>query len=172
MAEDADKFKFLIDYQKEQYDNARSRYMRLEEKAVKYFGAITIAISAFVLIIKEKITEIIPPDSCLDWLTLIFLGLTILSMVAAWSFTFRSLKLQNLIRMPFHDGVIDSFKTEKKDSLYISYSRKYSKATALIYEEYDKKLHYVRKCYDDIVISCVFFSITVVLLIIKLWIGG
>jgi len=55
MAVDKDKYKALYEYQKAQFDDEKTRYSKLEDKATKYLTSLTIVISAYILIVGKFI---------------------------------------------------------------------------------------------------------------------
>ncbi|MDV2468430.1 hypothetical protein QR674_05485 [Acinetobacter chinensis] len=49
---DREKYKALYEYQKTQFEDEKSRFGKLEDKSAKYLTALTVAITAYVFIIR------------------------------------------------------------------------------------------------------------------------
>ena len=166
---DTEKYKALYEYQKEQCEESRQRFHRLEDKAVKYLTSLTIAASVYALLIRSVFESLSNPSCVIEYITIISIALTFYAMCSTWSFIFRAIKLQKLVKMPSNDKVIDLFKKNKKAEIYLGLSKKYTKAIKLINSEYDEKLKFVRKGYSAMVLSGWCFLISVSLIFINLW---
>ncbi|MCS0321135.1 hypothetical protein [Vibrio diabolicus] len=169
MAVDIEKYKFLYEFQKEQLAEERQRYSRLEDKAVKYLTALTFALTAYILLVRWVSKSILPPEGVLSWLVVVSILLTFLALCSSWSLILRSLQLQDLIKLQTDSSMIEYFKKNKREVVYLELAKKQSQAIAAINVEYDKKLALVRKGYQDIVFSGWCFFISIVLIFIKLW---
>jgi len=169
---DHEKYKALYEYQKDQFESESSRFNRLEDKAVKYLSSITVAVSAYVLLVRWSADKIMPPSGLLDWLVFISIACTILSMASAWSFIFRSLKLQKLMKMPVGDEISELFHANERATVYLSLSKRYSEAAEEKAMQYNLKLENVRKGYSDIVLSGWCFLISISLIFSNVWLEG
>lgn len=167
---DREKYKALFEYMENRYSEEQDRTSRLEDKAVKYLASITIAITAFVFLIRYVIDEIIPPSNIASWLVLISMGLTFLGLVSAWSMVFRSIKLQDVAKMPHTESIVKTFNSNKLESVYLALSKRYSEAASIREKEYSKKLVHVRKAYSEIVFTGYCFMIFVIMLVAHGWI--
>lgn len=172
MPVDHDKYKALYEYQKDQFESESGRFNRLEDKAVKYLSSITVAVSAYILLVRWSADKIMPPSGFLDWLVVISIALTVLSMASAWSFVFRSLKLQDLMKMPVGDEVSELFHDNNRATVYLSLSKRYSEAAKEKERQYNLKLKNVRKGYSDIVFSGWCFLISISLIFSNVWLEG
>jgi hypothetical protein len=169
VAVDSEKYKFLYEYQQEQFLAEKHRYSRLEDKSIRYLTSITIAVSAYVLIVRWAFERLVEVNSIKSWLTLISIVITIIAMCSAWSFIFRSIKLQKSIRMPSDIESIDYFKYNKKEVVYLGLAKKYSFATQELLVEIDQKLKNIKKGYMDIIFSAWSFLISITLIFITMW---
>lgn len=172
MTVDIDKYKALYEYSKDQFSSESERFNRLEDKAVKYLSSITVAVGAYVLLVRWSAHKIIPPNDIVSWLAAISIAATFLIMVSAWSFIFRSLRLQDLKKMPIGSEITEYFKNNNKAVVYLGLAKKYSDAAEAKEIEYNKKLVNVRKGYSEIVLAGWSFVISVFLIFLTIWKGG
>lgn len=168
---DHEKYKALYEYQKNQFEFESERFNRLEDKAVKYLGSITVAVSAYVLLVRWCVDKIIPLSGVLDWMVVVSIVITILSMVSAWSFIFRSIKLQDLMKMPI-EGVSELFHNNERGTVYLSLSKRYSEASKEKEKQYDLKLVNVRKGYSEIIFSGWSFIVSIFLILTDVCLKG
>ena len=166
---DREKYKALFEYMEKQYSEERDRSGKLEDKAVKYLASITIAISAFVFLIRYVITEVLPPSGFTSWLVLISMAFTLLGLVSAWSMVFRSIKLQDVAKMPHGEDVIEMFNSKNLESIRLALAKRYSEAAKIREREYLNKLEYVKKAYSEIVFTGYCFLTFVVMLVVHGW---
>lgn len=169
MSIDIDKYKFLCEYQKEQFNRECERFQKLEDKAFKYLTSLTVAFSAYLLLIRSIYSEIILNYNLLTVMVIFSIALTFYTACSSWSFIFRAIKLRMVIKMPSDNDVIVMFDNNKSASIYRGLAKQYSKATVLLSEEYNKKLHYVRKGYSEVAFTGWCFLISVTLIFIYLW---
>ncbi|HDX8376592.1 hypothetical protein [Aeromonas dhakensis] len=169
MTVDIEKYKLLYDFQKEQLAEERQRYTRLEDKSVKYLTSLTFALTAYILLVRWVSKSIFPPEGMLSWIVVVSISLTFLALCSSWSLILRSLQLQDLIKLQTDNTMIEYFKKNKREVVYLELAKKQSKAIAAINVEYEKKLALVRKGYQDIVFSGWCFFVSIVLIFIKIW---
>lgn len=166
---DKDKYKALFEYMKEAFSEESDRYIRLEAKAIKYLSSITIAVSAFVLLLRWSLDEIIPANGCMDYIIISASLLTLMSLSYSWYFLFISIKLQTLVKMPSGTDVIEMFKKDKIESVYLELANIYSNGTKKRAKEYKKKICNVQLGYRGILFSGGSFIVFVFLLILHRW---
>lgn len=172
MSIDDQKYKDLYHYHRDQFNSENDRYNRLEDKATKYLGAITVTVSAYVLLVRWSSDSIFPPDGFWDWLAVISILLTFAAMASSWSFIFRSIKLQDNKKMPVGNEITEYFHDNERATIYLGLAKKYAEATDAKEAEYDKKLIYVRKGYLEIIFSGLCFIISVLLIFTNVWMEG
>ncbi|WP_093029434.1 hypothetical protein [Thiocapsa roseopersicina] len=156
---------------KDQHTEERDRFTRLEDKSIKYLGAVTIAVSAYTFLIRWVAEQTLPPQTGIERLLVIFMVTTFLALIVAWSFVFRSIKLQNVARMPYDDAVLEMFKNNNAASAYVALAERYGEAISVRQKEYCKKLAYVEKAYTGIFLAGLSFSIFIFLLVVNEWIN-
>ena len=166
---DTEKYKLLFEYQKSLYEEEINRYRRLEEKAMKYLSAITFAMGAYIFLVRWAIDKILPPSNLLEYLITVSIIFTFLCFISSWSLVFRAIKLSNIVKMPSNEAIIEYFKENTKETVYLGLSRKYSEAIVEIEKYYAIKLDFVKKSYNDIAGTVWALSISVMLIFIKQW---
>ncbi|EOB9556378.1 hypothetical protein ACIX9V_004391 [Vibrio vulnificus] len=166
---DVKKYEELYKYQKEQFDAARARFNRLEEKAVKFLTSATFALSAYVLLVRWVSDKIFPPQDVLGWAVVISIVFTFLSLCSTWSMVLRSIKLRTLVKLKADNEMIEFFKKQKLDTVYLALARRYAQGIDKTNEEYEKKLKYVRKAYNEIVFSGWCFFTSTILIFVEIW---
>ena len=169
MAVDSEKFKELYLFQKSQFEDEINRFNRLEDKAVRYLGSLTIAVSAFVIIVRWGAEKFIPPTNILEWVTVILISITLVAVVSAWSCVFCALQLQTLIKLNSDESMINYFKENKKETVYLGLAQRYSESCLKVAAEYEKKLKHVRKGYKEIIFAGWCFIISLVLIFSNIW---
>ena len=166
-----DKYKTLYEYMKNQYSEERERTSKLEEKAVRYFGTVTVAITGFVFLIRFAASDVIPPRGCVEWLIFLTMVLVFVSLASAWSAVFRCLALQRYKRMARGSETVELFNKNKYESVLLGLAKRYSEAADAIKTEYDKKLSLVNIAYGDIAFSAWGFVFFVLLVVVHKWIS-
>ena len=169
---DKDKYKALFEYMKDAFLEESGRYKKLEDKAIKYLSSITIAVSAFVLLLRWSLGELIPASGCLDYLVIIISFITLLSLSYSWYFLFLSIKLQTVFKMPSGNEVTEMFKKNKLESVYLALAKRYSEATEKKSKEYMNKLKNVQRGYKGVLFAGVSFIVFVLLLILHTWLSN
>lgn len=163
---DSDKYKELFEYMKDAFSEESDRYKRLEEKAIKYLSSITIAVTAFVLLLRWSLDKLIPANSCMDYVVIILSIITLLSLSYSWYYLFISIKLQTLNKMPSGNDVIEMFKKNKIESVHLALAKRYSEGTEKRASEYMNKLNNLQKGYSGVLFSGVSFMVYVFLLLV------
>jgi hypothetical protein len=166
---DLEKYKILYEHQKNQFEKEVERYRRLEEKATKYFGSMTIAVGAYLFLVRWAIENLLPPKSLIDWLVIASIVITFISFMSSWSFSFRATKLSDIIRLPSDTALIDYFTDNLRGTVLLGLSRSYSEAIIEIEMKYRDKLSLVRKTYSEITFTAWALSISVALISASQW---
>jgi len=169
MSIDTEKYKFLFEYQKSLYEEEITRFKRLEEKAMKYLSAITFALGGYIFLIRSTIDKILPPHNTLEYLIILSIIVTFICFISAWSLVFRTIQLSNIVKMPSNNDIIEYFKDNTKETVYLGLSRKYSEAIIEIEKYYAIKVAFAKKAYTDITGTVWLLSISVILIFIKQW---
>ena len=74
--------------------------------------------------------------------------------------------------MQSNEEMIDYFKNNEKETVYLGLAKKYTKAIDLINNEYNEKLQNVRKAYSEIALSGWLLLASLTSIIIHYWIKG
>lgn len=90
---DLEKYKILYEHQKNQFEKEVERFRRLEEKATKYFGSITIAVGAYLFLVRCAVESLLPPKNLIGWLVIVSIVVTFVSFMSFMSFVNGSLFL-------------------------------------------------------------------------------
>lgn len=167
MAVDRDTFKALYEYQKIQFDEEKTRYSKLEDKATKFLTSLTVVISAFTLIV-GKFVESMPQDTncILKWSFFIITALTFFCFCSAWSCIFRTLKLRDVPKMSSDLTTIDFFLDNSLDSVYWDRAEKYSNAIDLYRIQNKDKTDLMSTGYMEITFASWLFVVSICLMVI------
>jgi hypothetical protein len=161
MAVDKDKYKALYEYQKAQFDDEKTRYSKLEDKATKYLTSLTIVISAYILIV-GKFIGASNTIFCLTYaLIIFFIVLTFLSFCSAWFSIFNSLKLQEVKKMPSDHHLIEYFLDNELPTIYWDLAEKYDEAIKWYRNKNHDKTVLMQQGYNEIIHSGIFFVISI-----------
>ncbi|MFW1761034.1 hypothetical protein [Acinetobacter calcoaceticus] len=160
MAVDKDKYKALYEYQKAQFDDEKTRYSKLEDKATKYLTSLTVVISAYVLLV-SKFIETGKTNFCLTYsLIIFFIILTFLSFCSAWFFIFKSLKLQEVKKMPSDHQLIEFFLDNELPTVHWDLAEKYDEVIKWYRNKNHDKTRLMQQGYNEIIHSGLFFIIS------------
>ncbi|MDQ8935800.1 hypothetical protein [Acinetobacter rudis] len=161
MAVDKDRYKALYEYQKAQFDDEKTRYSKLEDKAAKYLTFLTIIISAYILLVSKFISA---SDDiyCLTYAIIIFfIILTFFSFCSAWFSIFKSLKLQKIKKMSADAELIEFFEAHELPSVYLGLAENYSEVIEWYRIKNDDKTTLMQKGYKEILHTAIFFIISI-----------
>lgn len=136
---------------------------------MKYLNATTLAIGAYLFLVRGIIEELIPPSNCLEWFVVISVGFTFAVFISAWSFIFRAIKLTDIVKMPSNKVLINYFKDNDLDTVYLGLSKQYSNGIKIIENNYEKKLKLVRKAYSEIMLTGWALVVSIIFILIQKW---
>ncbi|MER5232370.1 hypothetical protein KDV93_20650 [Serratia ureilytica] len=140
----------LYDYQVAQYEAAIDSIRRLEDKATKIFGVVSIAITSALLIIrywgKDIISNIFSPVNLICLMSLmIFLALTMIS----WGFTFSAMQTQEFEKPNSSTEMTDFFLYNKRYEALTYAANRYSIFTGKIDCLHAEKARMVNNCSES-----------------------
>lgn len=162
----SERYKALYDYQEKQFNYAKERYFKLEEKSFRYLTFLTIVISVYTLVLKSSF-EIEHHYSFSLYILNFLLILSIVSLSSAWSFIFRSLKLMNIPVPAYDEKLIDFFRdTEHLESVYQDRAKKFHLAIKDFEIVNKEKINLIEKAYSEISFGIWCFVIFISLLLI------
>jgi hypothetical protein len=164
-----DKYKCLYEYERNLFEEESGRYRRLEDKAMKYLSATTLAIGAYLFLVRGIIEDLIPPSNYIEWFVLISVGFTFAAFISSWSFIFRAIKLTDIVKMPSDEVTISYFKNNDLDTVYLGLSKQYSIGIKVIEKNYENKLELVRKAYSEIMLTGWALVVSIIFILIQKW---
>ncbi|WP_407501058.1 hypothetical protein [Acinetobacter baumannii] len=136
---DREKYKALYEYQKAQLEDEKNRFGKLEDKAAKYLTALTVAITAYVLIVRWVFEWKITPEYQYFLLVKIAISNTFFLFCIAWGFILSSIKLRSVAKMSSDESLINFFKEKKLESVYLTLAKNYSQIISRYRIENEKK---------------------------------
>lgn len=164
-----EKAELLIKHQKEQYESSVERIRRLEDKALKTFGSLSIVITVALLVVRYWWKDIFPehytPLHAFCWF---FLIVFISTCFISWGFAFSAMQLQDL-ECPSSDATeIERFYMGNKIYNSLSaYAKEYSRLTGVVDKKHIEKSKVINFCFESMLYSAwsfVFFLILVVII--------
>ena len=164
-----ERAELLFEHQKTQYEIASDGVRRLEDKAMKTFGAISVIITIALLVVRYWWNDIFPQKSdvlhvvCWGFLVF-FLGMFFIS----WGFTFSAMQLQDVERPSSDADSLESFYMhQKRYNSLTAYAREYSRLTDVVDLGHLTKAKLIRNCFEAMHFgawSFVCFLLTVVVI--------
>ncbi|GKX47964.1 hypothetical protein [Pectobacterium carotovorum] len=146
-----ERAKILFDHQKEQYISAVASLRRLEDKAMKTFGSLSVIISVALLIVRnwwDTIFTINPePKHIVCW---IFLSTFIFLSMVSWGFAFSAMQLRNTEK-PSADAqdLEDFFMLNKRYNSLASYAKEYSRLTISTDVKHSEIAKLIANCFES-----------------------
>lgn len=136
---DKDKYKALYEYQKAQLEDEKNRFGKLEDKAAKYLTALTVAITAYVLIVRWVFEWSLKPEYQYFLLVKVVISITFFLFCIAWGFILSSIKLRSVAKMSSDESLINFFKEKKLESVYLTLAKNYSQIISKYRKENENK---------------------------------
>ncbi|MFV5654404.1 hypothetical protein VXR13_16725 [Acinetobacter baumannii] len=136
---DREKYKALYEYQKAQLEDEKNRFGKLEDKAAKYLTALTVAITAYVLIVRWVFEWKTTPEYQYFLLVKVVISTTFFLFCIAWGFILSSIKLRSVAKMSSDESLINFFKEKKLESVYLTLAKNYSQIISRYRIENEKK---------------------------------
>ncbi|HGG8854123.1 TPA: hypothetical protein ACJJ1B_005270 [Enterobacter roggenkampii] len=129
-----ERAELLYEHQKKQYELSSDGIRRLEDKAMKTFGAISIIITIAILIVRNWWSDIFPdkhePLHLFCWF---FLAFFLVMYCISWGFTFSAMQLQDIRRPSSDADSLESFFMDsKRYNSLTAYAREYSRLTDVV----------------------------------------
>ncbi|MCO7512721.1 hypothetical protein NJH77_26110 [Serratia fonticola] len=137
----------LFDYQVTQYDSAISSIRRLEDKATKMFGVVSMIITIVLLIVRFWWKDIFEGDHTpLQAICWISLSAILVFVMIAWGFTFSAMQTQSFEK-PNSSMQMKDFFLDNKRYVSLTYAaNSYSEFTNKIDRLHAKKAKLVNNC--------------------------
>ena len=161
------RWEFLYHYATKALDQDIDRFHKLDDKISKFITLVTIIISVFVAAIPFVFENHFPPKNFFEWILIILLFLTFISLCSLWSFLFRGLRLQDVPRMPFNQKILTFFRNKKnEDTIFFALTRSCLEAFEKNKEINSKKVWHLNKAYDDTVWASSFIVVDLFLIVL------
>ena len=161
-----EKYEFLYQYAKSSFDDELTRFRNIEDKASKFIGLLSIMIVGYTAIIRFSGSVFFPPETKLQWTSLVVIGLTFVTLVSSWSLLFRSLRFIEMPRLPLDPKYIEDFKSKDFATNHYLLSVTCSDALAQARFSNTKKTKLLRQAYSDMTLSAWLLSVSLLLLTI------
>ncbi|MGM7764827.1 hypothetical protein [Yersinia enterocolitica] len=169
-----ERAEILFDHQKAQYQLAIDGLRRLEDKAMKIFGALSVIITLAILIVRYWWPDIFPlasnkhtPTHIICWF---FLGLFLLLSLISWGYTFSAMQPQDFERPSSDATELENFfmRNLRYNSL-TGYAKEYSRLTSTIDANHKEKVRMIKNCSESMLYGAWSFVIFLIcFLLIKL----
>lgn len=121
-----DNLKELYAYSKEQFNREYDRFKNVEGKAAQYLSALTLLIGAAGFFLKWVVDSFVPPRNLFEWALVVLAGLVLGTLLVAWFFTFKVLKVFTIVTPPLNEAMIDFFVDENLPYIYYRVAKQQS----------------------------------------------
>lgn len=162
MTIDREKYKVLYEYQRNQYEEEKARFSKLEDKATKFLTALSFFIPVFILT-STKIIEKLELFNCFVYSLLNFLSvLVFVSACSSWWAILRSMRLLQSERMPSSSIRNDLFDKNSLDTCYLELSELYSSMVQLYRRLNADKAEILALIYNEILFCASSFFLLII----------
>ena len=161
---DREKYKALYEYQKAQLKEEKNRFGKLEDKAAKYLTALTVAITAYVLIVRWVFEWTSKPEYLYFLLVKAVISITFFLFCIAWGFILSSIKLRSVAKMSSDESLINFFKEKKLESVYLTLAKNYAQIISKYRIENEKKTGLMIWGYRFTIGAGIFFMVSMILI--------
>lgn len=155
---DVEIYKALYDFQLKEYDVARARYARHEDKASKYLGIASIIIAAVSVLIKYYLIDLkLTEKIFIDNITILLLFMCFVTLCVVIRNLLQVMQTVEIEKLDTSLKMIDFFTQNEKIVIYYNLARDISFAIDS-YEVQNKiKTTFLRKAFDELKISGLIF---------------
>ncbi|MCF1280700.1 hypothetical protein [Acinetobacter pittii] len=155
---DIEVYKTMYDFQLKEYDSARARYARHEDKASKYLGIASIIIAAVSVLIKYYLIDLkVAEKIFIDNITILLLFICFISLCVVIRNLLQVMQTVDVEKLDTSLKMIDFFTQHEKTSIYYNLARELSFAIDS-YEVQNKiKITFLRKAFDELKVSGLIF---------------
>lgn len=163
---DIEKYKFLFDYFKSQYEIAMQSYHKLEDKAAKYLTLLAILVTAYSLIAKTIFLDTVIECKWYYFILYFLMLLTLVAIGSAWRYIFNCISLNQVARMPNEQPIVDWVNENTRAGVYLGLVSNYQECIK-VYEEHNKiRTENLNNAFKEIKFSGLVFGISLLYLII------
>ena len=161
-----DKYKFLCEYQKIQFEDEKSQYFKLEDKSSKYLSFLNLFIPLYSFCFSYYLKGLVENCSLIVIFLFFIFTLSILTFISAWSFIFRSLKLMSIPKMPSDQELMKVYYKYSLEEIYLYTADRYRQAIDVYKEVNNQKIDLINIAYKEITFGSFCFMLSVLLIII------
>lgn len=162
-----DKYEVLYKLSLDVYNERLTSFQHIQEKASKYFTALTFLIG-FSLYYSKWILNRLPHClSFIDWVMLIESAILITLLIITWFTLLKILRVENFKILPLDDGLLNFFVNNKQIDIYYTMSKGIKEAVKINNETYNKKSGLLSKSYYLLTIDTILIIISLILYVIK-----
>lgn len=145
--ETIERAKLLYDYQLAQYELAVTSIRRLEDKATKIFGVLSVIITAVLLIIRYWWEDLFKAGQApLQYICWMALFAVILFSLMAWGFTFSAMQTNNFEKPPSSNVMLDFFLDKKRYQSMTLAAKTFSRLTDEVDGFHARKASSINNC--------------------------
>ncbi len=157
---DIEVYKTMYDFLVKEYDSARARYARHEDKASKYLGIASIIIAAASVLIKYYLIDLkVTEKVFIDNITILLLFTCFISLCLVIRNLLQVMQTVEIEKLDTSLKMIDFFTQNEKISIYYNLARDLSFAIDS-YEVQNKiKTTFLRKAFDELRLCCTNLSL-------------
>lgn len=161
------KYKELYNLSIKVLKEDHERFIRIDDKAVKYLSVFTLLIGIYGFFTKWIIENIIPPESFLDLLLILISLILMASIYYTWLIIFKIIKIKPLYKMPID---VEFFDKHDLFNIYHALARGNKEALNKNMEVTNKKAELLDKGYNWINITVIIIIIFSILFGINIYI--
>lgn len=162
-----DKYEVLYNLALEVYRERNQSLQHIQEKASKYFTALTFLLG-FSLYYSKWILDALPTNyNLLDWLILIESGVLLSLLIITWFYILRILRVENFTVLPLDKELQTFFIDNRQIDIYFTMSKGIQQAVEANNITHDKKSGFLNISYNLLTIDAVLIIISLILYSIK-----
>lgn len=163
-----EKYRHIYEYSKNCYMDELSRYQTLEAKIGRYINLLSILIAGFSILVGSFLSELESALFCLSVFILFFVALTYITLLFSLVSIWKSLKFNEMPRMPFSDEFIQYAEIDKNNlsTLFIDYAHNAKEAISKARSVNELKVSDAKLGYQALAISCGFLIVTAILMFV------
>ncbi|XZU28545.1 hypothetical protein ACT4ZA_12345 [Acinetobacter baumannii] len=166
---DLEQYEAVYEFQQNQLEQAKSQSIRLDDKASKYLTFTALIITAVGIFAKEYFFDSqISDHSFLFYLIIIFIALSVLSLMCISRFLFICLKVNEVEKLSSKIAMVEYWLDYPRTTIYYELSKQLSG----IIDKYDlansTKVENLNKAFEEIKTCGLLLLVSVILIVLDL----